>query len=91
MKVNPEQLRDDGYIILREVIPQEQLDDVRASFEVLVERQKEIWAQEGNRSVWETGVRNRGWDTSRTSLTKKPLTPLRHGCTTIPWGLLVSC
>ncbi len=59
MKVNPEQLRDDGYIILREVIPPEQLDDVRASFEVLVERQKEIWAQEGNRSVWESGAQPR--------------------------------
>ena len=59
MKVNPEQLRDDGYIILREVIPPEQLDDVRASFEVLVERQKEIWAQEGNPSVWETGAQPR--------------------------------
>ena len=59
MKVNPQQLRDDGYIILREVIPPEQLDDVRASFEVLVERQKEIWAQEGNRSVWETGAQPR--------------------------------
>ena len=59
MKVNPQQLRDDGYIILREVIPPDQLDDVRASFEVLVERQKEIWAQEGNRSVWETGAQPR--------------------------------
>ena len=59
MKVNPQQLRDDGYIILREVIPPEQLDDVRASFEVLVERQKEIWAQESNPSVWETGAQPR--------------------------------
>jgi ectoine hydroxylase-related dioxygenase (phytanoyl-CoA dioxygenase family) len=59
MKVNPQQLRDDGYIILREVIPPEQLDDVRASFEVLVERQKEIWAQQSNPSVWETGAQPR--------------------------------
>ena len=59
MNVNPQQLQDDGYIILREVIPPEHLDDVRASFEVLVERQKEIWAQEGNRSVWETGAQPR--------------------------------
>lgn len=59
MKVDPQQLRDDGYIILREVIPPDQLDDVRASFEVLVERQKEIWAQEGNPSVWETGAQPR--------------------------------
>ena len=62
MKVNPQQLRDDGYIILREVIPPEQLDDVRASFEVLVERQKEIWAQGrqskcvGNRGATATGT-----------------------------------
>ena len=59
MKVNPQQLRDDGYIILREVIPPEQLDDVRASFEVLVERQKEIWTQQSNPSVWETGAQPR--------------------------------
>ena len=59
MKVNPQQLREDGYIILREVIPPDQLDAVRASFEVLVERQKEIWAREGNPSVWETGAQPR--------------------------------
>lgn len=59
MKVNPQQLREDGYIILREVIPPEQLDAVRTSFETLVERQKEIWAQEGNPSVWETGAQPR--------------------------------
>ena len=55
MKVNPQQLLDDGYIILREVIPPDQLDQLRASFEVLVERQKEIWAREQVPSVWETG------------------------------------
>ncbi len=59
MKVNPQQLQDDGYIILREVIPPEQLNDVRASFEVLVERQKEIWTQEGNPGVWESGAQPR--------------------------------
>ena len=55
MKVNLQQLLDDGYIILREVIPSDQLDQLRASFEVLVERQKEIWAREQTPSVWETG------------------------------------
>ena len=39
MKVNPQQLMDDGYIILREVIPREQLDQLRASYDALVERQ----------------------------------------------------
>ena len=59
MKVNLQQLLDDGFIILREVISPEQLDEVRASFEVLVERQKAIWAREGNPSVWETGAQPR--------------------------------
>ena len=55
MKVNPQQLLDDGYLILREVIPPDQLDQLRTSFEVLVERQKAIWAREKVPSVWETG------------------------------------
>ncbi len=46
MKVDPQQLLDDGFIILREVIPPDQLEELRASFEVLVERQKSIWARE---------------------------------------------
>ena len=52
MKVNPQQLLDDGYIILRKVIPPEQLDELRASYEVLVERQ-------GGRSWLETGAQPR--------------------------------
>ena len=39
MKVSPQQLMDDGYLILREVIPREQLDQLRASYDALVERQ----------------------------------------------------
>ena len=57
MKVNPQQLLDDGYLILREVIPPDQLDQLRTSFEVLVERQKAIWARgEGSERVgnWRT-------------------------------------
>ena len=46
MKVNQQQLLDDGFIILREVVPPEELDELRTGFEVLVERQKEIWARE---------------------------------------------
>ena len=45
MKVNPQQLLDDGYLIIRECIPPYQLDSLRHSFEVLVERQKAIWEQ----------------------------------------------
>ena len=39
MNVNPQQLMDDGYIILREVIPPQLLDELRASYDVMIERQ----------------------------------------------------
>ena len=42
MQVNPKQLLDDGYIILRDVIPPGQLEELRDCFETLVERQKVI-------------------------------------------------
>ena len=45
MKVNPQQILDDGFIILRNVIPPERLNQLRDSFELTVERQKAIWAQ----------------------------------------------
>ncbi len=37
---------EDGYAILRNVIPPERLDKLRASFEVLVDRQQTIWARD---------------------------------------------
>ena len=46
MKVNPRQLLGDGFVILRQVIPPEQLEELRGGFEVLVERQKAVWADE---------------------------------------------
>ena len=52
MKVNRQQLLEDGYIILRGVIPPEQLDDLRESYEILVERQ-------GGRSWLATGQQPR--------------------------------
>ena len=59
MQVDPQQLVDDGFIIIKECIPSHQLDELRHSFEELVERQKSIWA--GDRTstdppggVWET-------------------------------------
>ena len=64
MKVNQQQLLDDGFIILREVVPPEELDELRTGFEVLVERQKEIWARERQPGdppggAWETGAQPR--------------------------------
>ena len=46
MKVNSRQLLDDGFVILQQVIPPERLEELRAGFEVLVEGQKAIWADE---------------------------------------------
>ena len=46
MRVDQAQFMEKGYIILRNVIPPDQLDSVRESYEVLVERQKAVWARE---------------------------------------------
>ena len=46
MQVNRQQFLEQGYLVLREVIPSDRLSQLRADFEVLVERQKRIWAQE---------------------------------------------
>ncbi len=59
MQVDRQQFLDQGYLVLRGVIPPAQLHQVRADFEALVERQKTIWAQERAPGdppggVWET-------------------------------------
>ncbi|MCZ6678048.1 MAG: phytanoyl-CoA dioxygenase family protein [Candidatus Poribacteria bacterium] len=64
MKINPQQLMDDGYIIIENCIPPNQFDELRRSFEVLVERQKAIWARERKPhdppgGHWETGAQPR--------------------------------
>jgi len=46
IQINPEQLLDDGYVILKNVVPPERLDELRASFETLVERQRANWARD---------------------------------------------
>ena len=64
MKVNPQQLLDDGFIILRQVIPPDQLDALRTSFEILLDRQKAIWRRERKPDdppggTWETTAQPR--------------------------------
>ena len=46
IQVNPQQLMDDGFIILRGIVPPEQLQPLRDSFEILIERQKAIWRRD---------------------------------------------
>ena len=46
MDINRQDFFDDGYMILREVVPADQLQALRAAFETLVERQREKWVAE---------------------------------------------
>ena len=64
MQVDRDQFLEDGYIIRRAVIPPDQLEDLRAAYEIMVERQKVIWARERSPDAppggaWETGMQPR--------------------------------
>ena len=64
MKVNRDQFLEDGYIILRNAIPPDQLDELRAAYEIMVERQKIIWARQRKPDdppggAWETNSQPR--------------------------------
>ena len=40
MKVDLQRFRKDGYLILKNVVPPERLDDLRLSVELMVDREK---------------------------------------------------
>ena len=46
MEIDRKQFMEQGYLVLREIIPPERLEQLRADFETLVDRQRRIWAQE---------------------------------------------
>ena len=46
MQINRQQFLEQGYLVLREVIAPDRLEQLRADFETLVDRQRRIWAQE---------------------------------------------
>ena len=46
MQMNRDRFLEDGYVVLRNVIPPDELEPLRASYEIMVERQKVIWANE---------------------------------------------
>ena len=46
MQIDPRQFLDDGYVLLRNVVPPERLEELRASFETLVDRQQANWASD---------------------------------------------
>ena len=59
IQVDPGQMQEHGYVVVRDVIPPAQLDSLRASYETLVDRQRAIWARDRGPDdppggVWET-------------------------------------
>ncbi len=46
MKVDRDQFLKEGFLVLRNVIPPEMLDELRTGYEILVDRQREIWASQ---------------------------------------------
>ena len=59
MQVNRDQFLEEGFVVLRNVIPPDQLDDVRAACEKMLDRQRAIWtrdrkADEPPGGTWET-------------------------------------
>ncbi len=64
MQVNRQQFMEQGYLVVPEVIPPERLEQLRADFETLVDRQRRIWAQERGQDdppggAWETRAQPR--------------------------------
>lgn len=64
MEINRDQFLEEGYIILPQVIPPQQLGQFRQAYELLVEKQKEIWArdrapEDPPGGVWETSAQPR--------------------------------
>jgi hypothetical protein len=64
MEVDPQQLLKDGFVVLRQVVPSDQLEMLRGVFEKLVDRQRAVWAKERKPDdppggVWETGAQPR--------------------------------
>ncbi len=64
MKVNRTQFMEDGYLVLREVIPADELNALRGSYELMVSRQRDIWTKERQPhdppgGVWETSAQPR--------------------------------
>lgn len=78
MRVDRNQFLEEGYLVLRNVVPPDQLDTVRAAYERLVEQRRAIWARERGPDDPPGGV----WETSaqpRLSLGRAPLSDLIDG------------
>ena len=98
MQIDPERFLDDGYVILKNVIPPERLDALRASFEVLVDRQHAIWARDPDdpssmaykvkqpRLSFQTVVDVSTANTVESACTRTPLASAARRCARPTWG-----
>jgi len=64
LELNRDQFLDTGYLLLRDIIRPDKLAELRTSHEIMVERQKAIWARERQPDdppggVWDTGPQPR--------------------------------
>ena len=64
MHLNKDRFLQEGYLVLRNVIPPERLEELRTAYEIMVERQKLIWARQRGPDdppggVWESGTQPR--------------------------------
>ena len=64
IRASRDEFLEQGFVILREVIPPGDLNALRKSYEILVNRQREVWAREAGPDdppggMWETGAQPR--------------------------------
>ena len=62
MQGDAETLKRDGFVIVRDCVAPADLDAARATWEALLDRQREVWAREagpGKASAWERGAQPR--------------------------------
>jgi hypothetical protein len=64
LSVNRDQFLQEGYLVLRNVVPPDELEELRRTVEIMVDRQREIWAQQRGPDdppggAWETSAQPR--------------------------------
>ena len=64
MEVDRQRFLEEGYVIVRQVVPPDQLEELRRVYEILVDRQRAIWARDRAPGDppgghWETGAQPR--------------------------------
>ena len=60
MQLNRNRFLEEGYLVLRNVVPPDELDELRVGYETMVERQRGIWKRERNPDAPPGGV----WEAS---------------------------